>query len=321
MKGRQWAAAADDQPASPAAWAILIVLSLIWGSSYVLIKRGLEAYEPEMVAGLRVLVTFLCLLPFGLYSLKAVRRKHIFPLALVGLIGTSLPAFLFSLAQTMISSSVAGILNSMTPLFTLVVAAFLFRVRFGLRSVAGILVGLLGAVLIIGARAGVAADGNALYGLFVVLATIAYAFSTTFIKYRLADLKPVQTMSLAMMFAAPPYIIYLLVQAGDFWTITTTSPAGMSSLTAILILGSFGTAFAIVLFARLIQMCSPLFAVSVTYTMPVVSLMWGVWDGESISIWQVVGLCTILGGVYLVNQRQTKKVIKASSPSEAGVKA
>ena len=317
MEETRRATATDDGPASPAAWIILIVLSLIWGSSYVLIKRGLEAYEPEMVAALRVTVTFLCLLPFGLYSLRAMRRRHIFPLALVGLLGTSLPAFLFSLAQTMISSSVAGILNSLTPLFTLIVAALMFRIRFGLRSVSGILFGLLGAVLIIGARAGVAAGGDALYGLFVVLATIAYAFSTTFIKYRLADLKPVQTMSLAMMFAAPPYIIYLLLQAGEFWTITTTSPAGLTSLTSILILGSFGTAFAIVLFARLIQMCSPLFAVSVTYTMPVVSLMWGVLDGESISVWQVAGLCTILVGVYLVNQRQTKKVREASSPSEA----
>jgi drug/metabolite transporter (DMT)-like permease len=308
-----------ESPAPALAWILLLLLGFMWGSSYFLIKRGLLAYEPEMVAGLRVVVTFLCLLPFALFSLRAAKRRHIFPLAVVGVVGTALPAILFAVAQTHIPSAVTGIMNSLTPLFTLIVAALIFKIRFGYRSVIGVLFGLAGAVMIIIAGAGVGDGGNPLYGILIVLATVAYAFSTNYMKYRLADLKPVQTMSLALMFAAPAYIVYLLLNAGELWTVTTTHPEAFSSLASIILLGSLGTAFAIVMFAKLVQMCSPVFAVSVTYLIPIVSLMWGVLDGEQISWPQILGLLTILGGVYLVNSRPLASAAATNKKSGKGL--
>lgn len=292
-------------------WVLLVVLSLIWGSSFILIKRGLDVYTPGQVAALRMVIAGLLVLPFAFVQLRHTDRRLLGYVALVGVLGNAIPAYLFSLAETQLSSSTAGILNALVPLFTLLIGAAAFRVPLTRIRVAGVLIGLVGAIMLTLRNGGQGEPTqNLLYGLLIIAATLMYATSTNLIRYKLHTMRAIQITSLALPMVALPYLVYLLTT--DFTERFVSAPGATVSLGYIAILASLGTSFSVILFNKLIQVSGPLFATSVTYVIPVVALLWGIVDGEALGPLHVVGMSAILAGVYLVNRVSGARVKNAT---------
>ena len=284
-------------------WVTLIFLSLIWGSSFILMKKGLRSYTHDQVAALRMFISFLAFLPFGIRNLKKVTKENFYSLIVVGFIGSAIPAFLFTKAQTQIDSALAGILNSMTPLFTLIIGLIFYKSSAKLIHIIGIFLGLIGAIGLIAftsGETGIIQNFN-YYGLFIVVATICYGINTNHVKYKIKDLSGLELTSIAFMFVGPFAAIYLFFS--DFSFARSTDDY-ILNLGYIAILAVIGTVLALVIFNTLIQKTSAIFGSSVTYVIPVFAIMWGIFDGEKINIFQFFWISLIFLGVYLVNKRK-----------------
>lgn len=280
-------------------WAILLFLSLIWGTSFILMKRGLESYSHSQVAAFRIFFSFVFMLPVTIRNIKVINRDNLLSLMIVGLIGFAIPAFLFTKAQTRIDSSLAGMLNSLTPLFTLFVGILFYRNRAGWMSIAGLIMGLIGAVGLMWNGDMNVFRGINVFALFIVAATICYGINVNEIKFKLADLSSLEITSLAFLFTGPIAGIYLLFT--DFTPVTET-PDYLLNLVYIALLALFSSVIAVLIFNHLIKYTTTLFATSVTYVIPLFAIMWGVIDGESIRLVQLIWITVILLGVYLVNK-------------------
>ncbi|MBT8238958.1 MAG: EamA family transporter [Croceitalea sp.] len=291
-------------------WFYLLVLSIIWGTSYILIKKGLVGFTPLQLGSVRILLATLFLFLIGSKSLKTISKNEWKWIALSGFLGSFFPMFFFAYAETEIDSSIAAILNSLVPLFTLFVGLFAFGIQFSKNQLMGVLVGLIGALLLILFGSSINPEQNYWYASFVILATICYAGNANIIKSKLQDVSP---MGIAVgNFAAisiPAFIVLLF--SGVFKEEVTQGDYFYSSLGYIAILCLIGTCVAKVMFNRLVQMSSAVFSVSVTYLIPIVGIFWGVLDGENFTLKQLVAALLILFGVYLVNKKKTP--IKASS--------
>ena len=281
-------------------WATLFILSLIWGSSFILMKRGLESYTHTQVAAFRIFFSFIFLLPLTIRNLKVIRRDNLRSLIIVGLIGFAIPAFLFTKAQTHLDSLLAGILNSLTPLFTLIIGVLIYRSRIKWRNVAGLFFGLIGAVGIMWNGDMQIFKGINSYALFVVAATICYGINVNEVKFKLARLTSLEITSMAFLFTGPPAGIYLLCT--DLQTSFQT-PDSLMNLGYIAILALFSSVIAVLIFNHLIKHTTPLFAASVTYLIPFFAIMWGVIDGEAFGIMQILWIFLILMGVNLLNKK------------------
>lgn len=280
-------------------WAILLFLSLIWGTSFILMKRGLESYSHSQVAAFRIFFSFVFMLPITIRNIKVIRRDNILSLIIVGMIGFAIPAFLFTKAQTRIESSLAGMLNSLTPLFTLIVGILFYRSQARWVNIAGLSLGLIGAVgLMWNGDMNIFKGINA-FALFIVTATICYGINVNEIKFKLVNLSSLEITSLAFLFTGPIAGIYLLFT--DFKTVSET-PDYLLNLVYIAILALFSSVIAVLIFNHLIKFTTPLFATSVTYIIPLFAIMWGIIDGESIRLMQFLWMAVILFGVYLINK-------------------
>ena len=280
-------------------WLTLFLLSLIWGSSFILMKRGLESYNHLQVAAFRIFFGFIFLLPLTIRNIKVIRRDNLLSLIIVGLVGFAIPAFLFTKAQTNLDSLLAGILNSLTPLFTLIVGILFYRSRAKWLNVLGLFIGLAGAVGLMWNGDIQVLKGINAYALFVVAATICYGINVNEVKFKLVKLTSMQITSLAFLFTGPPAGIYLLFT--DLQTAFHT-PDYLRNLGYIALLALFSSVIAVFVFNHLIKYTSPLFAASVTYIIPLFAIMWGVLDGEVLGILKVLWICIMLLGVYLVNK-------------------
>lgn len=292
-------------------WIILIVLATVWGSSFILMKRGMLVYSPPQVAALRLFIAFLFLLPLSLPNLKILFSKKGIYLFLVGVLGNGIPAFLFTKAQNpaapdALTSSLAGMLNSLTPLFTLILGVFLFNTRIRSVNALGIIIGLAGACGLIFANNGSDFGGSFGYSLLVVLATVLYAISVNVIKKYLYDVNSTHIAALAFSCAGSLAGIFLFTT--DFVTVTATDPGAIRALGYISLLAIVGSALSVILFNMLIKWTNALFASSVTYLIPVVAIMWGWLDEEVISPLHLIWISVILGGVYLVNLRKEEAI-------------
>lgn len=284
-------------------WFYLVVLSLIWGSSYILIKKGLEGFTAIQLWGVRVLMAGLILMGIGWRSLRTIERDQWKWVALSGVLGSFAPMFLFAWSQTEIDSSVVSILNSLVPLFTLFVGYVLFRISFSGNQLAGVLLGLLGAGALIYLGAEMNPNQNYWYASGVVLASFCYAINANLIK---SKLQSVSAMGIAVgnfLFLILPALGVVLF-SGALSGPVRQGPNFWASLGYIALLCVFGTAIAKVMFNRLVQFSSPVFSVSVTYLIPLVGVLWGVLDGERFSPGQVGAAGLILAGVYLVNKNK-----------------
>ena len=281
-------------------WVILSFLVLTWGSSFILIKRGLEGYSPLQLALLRISITCIFLLPFAFKSIKKVTLKKFGLLAIVGIVGNGVPAFLFAQAETGIDSSFAGILNSLTPLFTLIVGLMFFQYKAKWYNVAGVIIGLAGTVGLMSISGNKTLEFNFNHGIYIIVATLMYAVNLNVIKRFLKETDAITITSFAFLAIGIPALCYLFF-ATDFVTVLQTNPKAVSSLGYISILGVFGTAIAVILYNMLIKTSGVLFAASVTYMMPIVAVFWGIEDGEPFEFIYLFWIMIILLGVFMVN--------------------
>lgn len=279
------------------AWILLALLSLVWGSSYILIKKGLEAFRPDQVASLRISITALAFLPVFILRFKKIEWTKLKYFAVVGFAGSFFPAFLFAFAQTRISSSIAGVLSSLTPLFTLGLGILFFKTPFFWTKVLGVLVGLAGAVLLIffGKEAG--ADGSIWYGMLVVLGSLFYATSANTVGTHLQNMNVFTISAVSFIIIGIPAVVYLF--RSDFTTVLIEKENGWASLGYISILSLFGTIIATVLFFKLVQMTDAVFSSTVSYLIPIVAIVWGAVVGEPITFYHLTGMLLILAGVYI----------------------
>jgi drug/metabolite transporter (DMT)-like permease len=291
------------------AWVLLIVLSLIWGSSFILMKKGLEAYPPMQMASLRICIAALCLLPVAIRHIRSITRKQFFYIMLFGLTNAGLPAFLFAESETVVSSSTAGILNSLTPIFTFLVGVIFFRIVFNWNGLAGVLIGFAGACLLIfyGKNAGpslFSANSEILYAAMIVVATICYGFASNIIKAHLQQVPGYVVSAYSYLVFAFPLSIWLLFFS-TFPSILTHHPEGVHSLLFISILAIMGSALAIILVVRLIQVSSALFGSFVTYLIPVVAIGWGLLSNESVTYVTIISLLVIITGIIVASMKKS----------------
>ena len=281
-------------------YASLAFLALIWGSSFILMKRGLEVFNFMEVAALRIVIAFVSLIPFLPQAFKLVKPKHYFPIVISAFLGNGIPAFLFTKAQTELDSSLVGTLNGTVPLFTLILGVYFFSAKPSKANILGIFLGLLGIVFL---AFSTLKDGFAFNGyiFLVVLATIFYATSINVIKKYLQDLNPASIAALAFLIIGPIAAVYLLNTS--FLYQLQTHPDGYKALGYIALLSVLGTSMAAIIFNRLLNRSSAIFTSSITYLIPIVAIFWGVLDGEIITSYHVLGSVIILSGVYLVNKK------------------
>ena len=291
-----------DQKAAPVtAWLLLLVLALIWGSSFILIKNGLTGLAPGEVGALRIVSASVFLLPLSLKHIWKVNRKQVLLLFVVGMFGSLIPAFLFAAAQTRIPSSVAGILNALTPLFTMLLGVLFFAQRLSMKTFAGLLIGLGGTAYLILMGSGEGLKGINYHALLVVMATIFYGANLNLIKFRITDLSARAITSISLLFVGPFAAIYLL-----FFTEFTDKldQQHLWPISSVILLGVMGTALALILFNQLVKITTPVFTSSVTYLIPIVAVMWGLADGERLQLHHLIGMVLIIAGVYLANRRR-----------------
>nr|WKN39722.1 EamA family transporter [Tunicatimonas sp. TK19036] len=284
-----------------AAWGALGLLALIWGSSFILIKQGLTAFSGSEVGALRIVSAGAFLLPVAIAAFSKLSRRQWGVLLVIGFLGSLIPAFLFAWAQTQLSSSATGIINAVTPLNVLVVGALFFGQSIARKQFLGLGIGLIGTVLLILAgSSGTPNDGFNAYALLVVGATVCYGFSSNIIKHYTHDLKPltITAVSLALML---PIAGGYLFGYSSFLPSLEQQEAWWPFL-AIVTLGVVGTALALIIFNKLIQIRTPVFATSVTYLVPMVAILWGFLDGETLTYLHFLGMSAILGGVYVANR-------------------
>jgi drug/metabolite transporter (DMT)-like permease len=292
-------------------YVYLVILSIIWGTSFILIKKALGqdsdgnlVLQPLQLGALRTMISGVILISIGWNAFAKTERKDWPWLALSGLLGTFFPAFLFAYAQTEIDSAVSAILNSTVPLITLILGAVLFGISFSKRQLLGVIIGLAGAVgLIISGMRG-NPEQNYLFVGLVLIACCCYASNVNIIKRYLQNIKPLAIATANFVFILPLAIIVFL--SADGASLEFTSEPVLKSLGYILILCVFGTVAAKVMFNKLVQMTSPVFASSVTYLMPVIGLTWGTLDGETFTIWQGVATGVIIFAVVLVTRSKKK---------------
>jgi drug/metabolite transporter (DMT)-like permease len=281
-------------------WILLIVLSLIWGSSFILMKRGLVGLNPYQLGSLRIIFATIFLLIVGFKSLTKIPIIKWKFIALTAFLGTFLPVFLFAYAQTGIKSSVSGILNSLTPLYTMLLGALAFGFSFRRNQIIGVVLGLSGCfILVINGNSG---NGNTNYfcTILVVIATICYALNVNLIKKYLSDVSPLSITTGNFTVLLIPAII-ILFSSG--FTNVMTQTAVQHSAMFVILLGVFGTGVANILYFQLVQITSPLTASSVTYFIPIVAMSWGILDGEMLNPLQFLGAFIILIGVYMATRK------------------
>lgn len=281
-------------------WVILVALALIWGSSFILIKKGLIGLNPFQLGSLRIIFCAVFLLIVGFKSLASIPLHQWKYVALTSLFGTFVPAYLFAIAETKVSSSVCSILNSLTPLNTLLLGSIVFGLNFRRSQFLGVLIGLIGTVVLIFSGNNQAGSENYYYAFLVLIATICYATNVNLIKKYLSDVKPLSITTGNFVVMLVPAIIILFFT--DFGT-TMRLPATQHAMLFVMILGIVGTGVANVIFYKLIQISSPVFASSVTYLIPIVACLWGLLDNEMLTPLQFLGAFIILIGVYLANKK------------------
>lgn len=264
-------------------------------------KIGLKSFTSEQAAGIRMLMASVVLLPYSIKNLKFLQRKDLVSLLVAGFIGSFIPAFLFTKAQTQIDSALAGMLNSMTPIFTLVIGMIFYKTKLKWLQVSGLILGFFGAIGLITSGQDLSFGNINSYALLIVLATVFYGININVVKARLSHLSGVQITSLAFFLTGPAALIYLLTT--DFEPVLA-SPNWPVHFLALCALGIIGTALAMLLMNSLIRHISAVYASSVTYIIPVFAIFWGVLDGEKISILHITCMVLILLGVFLINRKK-----------------
>lgn len=288
------------------AYLTLGILSLVWGTSFILIKKSLESFTPVQVACLRMSLSAVAFVPVLFFLRKRMDWSRLPLLMVLGLCASAIPAILFSTAQQKISSATAGVLNSLTPLFTMIIGVVMFKVKVKTRQVIGILIGLAGAACLILLGKGGISNSPVGYASLIVIATMFYATGTNLIASKFRDMDSLLVSAGSFGVVGIPMGIYLLLGT-DFIPRMETLPNPWLSIGYVVLLSWVGTVLATVIFFRVIQQTSAIFGATVAYLMPIVAMLWGVADGEKIGLLHLSCMAVILFGVYL-SRRQSSDV-------------
>ncbi|HEY9113130.1 MAG TPA: DMT family transporter [Bacteroidales bacterium] len=281
-------------------WIILISLVLVWGSSFILIKKSLLYFNATEVGIMRVVITFLFLLPIGIKKALKMNSKMALNLALSGFIGSLIPALLFAKAQTGIDSNLAGTLNALTPLFTLLMGISFFKLKTRWYNVLGVMIGLAGAVGLIYVNGEQGFAFNFSYSILIIMATICYAFNVNFIKVKMKEINSLTITVLTFFYIGIPLFIYVLFFS-EIPKKLISDTHNLIGLGYLSILSIVGTGIALIAFNKLIKVSSPIFASSVTYLIPIVAIIWGIIDGEAFKFSYILWFLLIIIGILLVN--------------------
>ncbi len=283
---------------------IFIVLSIIWGSSFVLMKEGLVHLSAYQVASLRIVFSGIVLLPTAIKYFWQIPKDTLLVIFLSGLLGSLLPAYLFCIAEEGIDSALAGTLNSLTPIFVIITGALFFKSTTTPNKIAGIIISFTGSVLLLFSKGHMQEHQNLLYISYVVLATMFYGFNVNMVHRHLANIGSLQIAAVALTLNAIPALIVLA--ATGYFSLPFTQTGIWLSTGAAAILGIVGTAVASVIFYMLVKKAGAVFASMVTYGIPFVAILWGIVYKESVGWKQVVCLMIILCGVYVANRKSSK---------------
>ncbi|MCP5048608.1 MAG: DMT family transporter [bacterium] len=285
-------------------WTFLIGLAFIWGTSFILMKKGLESFTFMQVAALRLFLSFVFLIPLIIKCIHKLKKTNLKSILIVAYVGTAIPSLLFTKSQTQINSSLAGMLNSLTPLFTLLIGYFFYQKGTTRKhNVIGVFVGLAGAMgLLFKGQQGIFDEINS-YALFIIVATACYGTTVNEIKYHLAGLDGVTITALNFLMCGPLAGVYLFFS--DYSKAHASEGGWVASLIYIAILALFSSVIALAVFNTLIKYTTALFAASVTYIIPVFAILWGVVDGETITVPQLMWILVIFVGVYMVNKKSS----------------
>jgi drug/metabolite transporter (DMT)-like permease len=285
-------------------WGIFILLSIIWGSSFLLMKIGMKEgavqLSPYQVASLRMIFAGLVLVPFAIKAFKQIPRDKLGIVILSGVIGNFIPAYLFCIAETKIDSALAGILNSLTPLFTILVGIVFFKIPSNGQKMLGVLLGLVGLCLSVIAGKTLHFE-NFSYSFFIMLATICYGLNVNMVGKNMQNISAINIASIAFSFSIIPGIVILYFTG--YFQYDFSSAEIMQATLAGGTLGVINTSIASILFYILVKRSGIIFASTVTYAIPFVSLAMGLLYNEAIHPLRLVGLGIILVGVYIVNKR------------------
>lgn len=282
-------------------WATLIFLSIIWGTSFILIKKALQAFDPTQVAILRMAISGLAFAPIFVYFFRKL-EWHRWPFYIViGITGSAIPAILYATAQTHLSSASAGILNSLTPIFTLIIGMVFFKNRTSNRQLVGIVLGFSGAsALILLNSSGAVLVRDLVYGLFIVAGTVCYATNVNLIKQYFQHVNSMHLSSFAFVLISIPALI--CIPFTDIPRIVEEHPFGQTALFYLILLSVVSTVLALILFYRLVQQTDAVFGASVAYLIPVIALIWGFADGEAIGFQHIMSLAVIVVGVKMIRK-------------------
>jgi len=290
-------------------WLLLLLLSLIWGSSFILMKtamyndEGASIFSSNQVATLRILIASIALLPFGLFAIRKVNfKKDLFSFVIVALCGNLLPAFLFTYAETGITSGLAGMLNSTTPIFTIFIALIIFNDQISARQFTGAFIGVLGVTALIYFGKQNSLSGEWSHIISVICATLCYAISLSVIRYKLSHYKSLDIASVAFLLLLFPAIGLFFLE--DTLSVFKNTEDVRNGFGSILILSLIGTALALFIFNTIIKNTSALFASSVTYFIPIVAVIIGLFFNEGINGLQIGGMLIALMGVFIANSKK-----------------
>jgi len=286
-------------------WFYLLSLSFIWGTSLFFVKKATLSFDPYQVGALILIFSAIILTPFGYKSLKDIEKKHIASLLIIALFSTFIPSFMFTIAIGKVGVSVTSILNSLTPLNTLILGFFMFGVRFTKNQIFGLLIGFLGLLFYFMTGNFYQGSGEYIYSLLVIFSSIGYALNSNLIMNKLKDLNALSITTATFLITLLPSLIVLYYH--DFHTVFTGDSSQINSLIYILFKAAIGTALAMVMYNKLVQISSAVFASSVTYLIPIVALSWGYFDGEKVSLEQLSAGGLILLGVYIANKLKKTK--------------
>jgi drug/metabolite transporter (DMT)-like permease len=287
-------------------YLIMILLAMIWGSSFILMNKGLYSvdhlplYSPLQMAALRMTIAAVVMSPLLFRAMRAIPIKLWSWVAVIGLVGSGIPAALFATAQQKLDSSLAGILNTLTPLFTMLISLYVLKKKIASRQKWGIIIGFCGALLLISSR-GFDRESSFVHALLIVLATFFYGVSVNTIAQKLAGVKSYYISSLSLAMVAVPYGIYIAL-GPSIASVYYQAPGGAIGLGYIALLAILSTAVANFLFFRLTQRTGALFSSSVTYLMPIVAVGWGIYSEEQLTTMHALCGAIILAGVYLVSR-------------------
>jgi len=281
-------------------WFYLISLSVIWGSSFILIKKGLIGLEASQLGSLRIIFSSFIIFLFGwrkIFEIRIIEWKWI---TISAFLGSFFPAFLFAFAEKEIDSSVASIINSTVPLNTLILGIIIFKINTTKRQIIGVLIGFFGTYLLISSGIKLNPDQNYNYAGLVILCSFLYALNVNIIKKYLQHLSALTiTVGHFTAIIIPAILVFIF---SEFSIENLNNEETKISIFYVFILALFGTALAKIIFNKLIKISSPVFASSVTYSMLIVSIFWGIIDGEKFSIYQLIATGFIVLGVILTNR-------------------